>query len=76
MLILPWMVPSIGRGVVTLDLVNCTEVRGIPGPPHRDAVDDIGNIAARMHTPEVGSEGFEGSGVSARERVRWVSALW
>ena len=94
-LILSWIVPGGGRGLVTLDLVNCTEVRSVPSPMHRDAIDDIGSIAAREQTAEEQSEtgmglasflcpfqllysdGLERLGAeSARERVRWVAALW
>lgn len=79
--------------------MNCTEVRSVPSPHHRDARDDIGSIAARMQTDEeravvpspegeglahflcpfqlLYSNGLERLGAeSARERVRWVAALW
>ncbi|KAB5587493.1 hypothetical protein CTheo_9068 [Ceratobasidium theobromae] len=36
-LILTWIAPTGGRGVVTLDLVNCTEVRSAPSPSHLSA---------------------------------------
>ena len=51
-LILAWIVPGGGHAVVTLDLVNCTEVRSVPSPLHRDAIDDIGSIAARAQSAE------------------------
>jgi hypothetical protein len=51
-LILAWIVPGEGRAVVTLDLVNCTGVRGAPSPLHQDAIDDIGSIAARAQSAE------------------------
>ena len=94
-LILSWIVPGGGRGVVTLDLLNCTEVRSVPSPLHRDAIDDIGSIAAREQSQEerndsgagladylcpfqlLYSDGLERLGAeSARDRVRWVAALW
>ena len=106
-LLLTWLAPGGGRGVVTLDLVNCNEVRSVPTPAHPSARDDIGTIAARMQaqalteTDDDGAErpreeegerdlmhilcpfqllyndGIERLGAeSARERVRWVSAIW
>ncbi|KZS96951.1 hypothetical protein SISNIDRAFT_450729 [Sistotremastrum niveocremeum HHB9708] len=48
MLLLSWIAPGGGRGVVTLDLVNCTEVRSVPSPNRAEASDDIGTLAARM----------------------------
>jgi hypothetical protein len=94
-LILAWIVPGGGRAVVTLDLVNCTEVRSVPSPLHRDAIDDIGSIAARAQSADedagdgerladflcpfqlIYSDGLERLGAeNARERVRWVAALW
>lgn len=94
------MAPGGGRGIVTLDLLNCTEVRSVPSPTHPSAKDDIGTIAAEAQTndqgdPDLGhlggtnlvealcpfqllySDGVERLGAeSARERVRWVSAIW
>jgi hypothetical protein len=85
---------------VTLDLLNCIEVRSVPSPTHPTARDDIGTIAARMQSEnaersdgtqlgEIGlletlcpfqllySDGVERLGAeSARERMRWVSAIW
>lgn len=92
MLVLSWIAPGGGRGVVTLDLLNCTEVRSVPSPSHRDARDDIGSIAALMHDAQgkthaltnllcpfqlLYSDGVERLGAeSAQERVRSVTALW
>lgn len=88
------MVPGGGRGVVTLDLVHCNEVRSVPSPSHPSARDDIGTIAARLQMSQgevvdydllemlcpfqlLYSDGVERLGAeSARERVRWVSAIW
>ena len=95
-LLLTWIVPGGGRGVITLDLVHCNEVRSVPSPSHLSARDDIGTIAARLQMDEGGSgvasfdliemlcpfqllysDGVERLGAeSARERVRWVSAIW
>jgi len=47
MLVLSWIAPSGGRGVVTLDLLNCTEVRSVPSPTHSSAREDVGTIAVR-----------------------------
>ncbi|EIN14499.1 hypothetical protein PUNSTDRAFT_140778, partial [Punctularia strigosozonata HHB-11173 SS5] len=96
MLLLSWIAPAGGRGVVTLDLLNCTEVRSVPSPLHPSARDDVGTIAARAQSGETTgqsgemglmemlcpfqllySDGVERLGAeSARERVRWVSAIW
>lgn len=102
MLLLSWIAPGGGRGIITLDLLNCTEVRSVPSPMHPTARDDVGTIAAREQSALAagggGGEGqlgemglmemlcpfqlLYGDGVerlgaeSARERVRWVSAIW
>ncbi|KAI0037086.1 hypothetical protein K488DRAFT_81579 [Vararia minispora EC-137] len=100
MLLLSWIAPGGGRGIVTLDLLNCTEVRSVPSPLHPSARDDVGTAAARRQSEaaalgsggELGdtglmemlcpfqllySDGVERLGAeSARERVRWVSAIW
>ena len=100
MLLLSWIAPGGGRGIVTLDLLNCTEVRSVPSPTHPSAQDDVGTIAAKRQSEaaarvsggEMGDSGLMetlcpfqllyGDGVerlgadSARERVRWVSAIW
>lgn len=104
MLLLSWIAPGGGRGIVTLDLLNCTEVRSVPSPLHPSAREDVGTVAARAQSEEgwAGTSGAEGTGgqgqslmellcpfqllyadgverlaaESARERVRWVSAIW
>ncbi|GJJ16140.1 hypothetical protein Clacol_010420 [Clathrus columnatus] len=93
MLVLSWIAPGGGRGVITLDLLNCNEVRSVPSPNHPSAQDDIGTIAAREQATGSGPErtlreflcpfqllypdGVERLGAeSARERVRWVGAVW
>ncbi|KAI0342338.1 hypothetical protein BDW22DRAFT_184625 [Trametopsis cervina] len=47
MLLLTWIAPGGGRGVVTLDLLNCTEVRTALSPTHPESKDDVGAIAAK-----------------------------
>ena len=94
MILLSWIAPGGGRGIVTLDLLNCTEVRSVPSPTHPSAREDVGTIAAREQ--RLHAEGERGElmeilcpfqllyddGVerlaaeSARERVRWVGAIW
>lgn len=95
MLLLSWLAPGGGRGIVTLDLLNCTEVRSVPSPGHASAREDVGTIAAIAQNHAEGEAGavdlmevlcpfqlLYGDGVerlgaeSARERVRWVSAIW
>lgn len=48
MLLLTWIAPGGGRGVITLDLLNCTEVRTALSPTHPEARDDVGAIAAKQ----------------------------
>ncbi|KAF8556599.1 hypothetical protein OG21DRAFT_1482945 [Imleria badia] len=92
MLLLSWIAPGGGRGVVTLDLLNCTEVRSVPSLNHPSAKEDVGTIAARAQIAEgncpplmelvcpfqlLYSDGVERlAAESARERVRWVGAIW
>src|ERR1700733_7539121 len=52
MLLLSWIAPGGGRGIVTLDLLNCTEVRSVPSPTHVSAREDVGTIAAQAQTGE------------------------
>lgn len=52
MLLLSWIAPGGGRGVVTLDLLNCTEVQSLKSPTHPEAQDDPGTIAAREQSAE------------------------
>jgi hypothetical protein len=92
MILLSWIAPGGGRGIVTLDLLNCTEVRSVPSPTHPSAREDVGTIAAQQQSVEEGghslmevlcpfqllyADGVERlAAESARERVRWVSAIW
>ncbi|KAG1873071.1 hypothetical protein DFJ58DRAFT_409880 [Suillus subalutaceus] len=90
-LILSWSSSGGGRGVVSLDLINCTEVRSTPGFTHPGARGDVGGVSAAAQMTEDGvslvevlcpfqllySDGVERlAAESARERVRWVSAIW
>ncbi|KAG9030949.1 hypothetical protein FRB95_003286 [Tulasnella sp. JGI-2019a] len=93
-LILSWIASAGGRGIVTLDLLNCTEVRSVPSPSHPSARGDIGSTAAIATSAALNEAGeslveflcpfqlIYGDGVerlgaeSARERVRWVGAIW
>lgn len=91
-LVLSWPIPGQGRGIVTLDLVHCTEVLSVPSPTHPRGRDDIGSIAAKRQSnmPDYGNlnellcpfqliyeDRVERLAVeSARERVRWVGAVW
>ena len=87
---------------MTLDLLNCTEVRSVPSPGHVSAREDVGTVAALEQSAGAGAGSGSGSGEgerglmellcpfqllygdgverlaaeSARERVRWVSAIW
>ncbi|QRV75841.1 hypothetical protein RhiJN_10835 [Ceratobasidium sp. AG-Ba] len=86
-LILTWIAPTGGCGVVTLNLANCTEVRSVPPPSHPSACDDVGSVAARLQSPGLAetlcpfqllyTDGVERLGTdTARERVCWVGAIW
>ncbi|CAE6472458.1 unnamed protein product, partial [Rhizoctonia solani] len=87
-LILTWTGPTRGRRVVMLDLVNCTEVRSTraPSPSHPNTRGDVGSAAARLQSADLAetlclfqlyTDGVEMLGTdTARERVRWVGAIW
>lgn len=49
-LLLSWLAPGPGRGIVALDLVNCTNVQSAPSPTHPSARDDVGTVAARLQS--------------------------
>lgn len=61
MLLLSWIAPGGGRGIITLDLLNCTEVRSVPSPMHPTARDDVGTIAAREQSA-LAARGGDGGG--------------
>jgi hypothetical protein len=91
-ILLSWIAPGGGRGVVKLDLLRCTEVMSVPSLTHPNARGDVGTVAARTQSEGSDSQslmellcpfqmyyedGIERLAVeSARERVRWVSAIW
>ncbi|KAF8422163.1 hypothetical protein L210DRAFT_3654221 [Boletus edulis BED1] len=92
MLLLSWIAPAGGRGGITLDLLNCMEVRSVPSPSHPSVKEDVGTIAARTQIAEgscpplmellcpfqlLYSDGVERlAAKSARQRTRWVGAIW
>jgi len=47
-LLLSWISPGSGRGIVTLHLLNRIEVRSVPSPIHPTARDDIGTVAVKV----------------------------
>ncbi|KAI0943617.1 hypothetical protein AcW1_002739 [Taiwanofungus camphoratus] len=57
MLLLSWIAPGGGRGIVTLDLLNCIQVGSLLSPMHPGARDDVGTVAARMQSENAGSGG-------------------
>ena len=61
MLLLSWIAQGGGRGVVTLDLLNCIEVRLVASPT--SAQDDVGTIAAKAQTANALAEGFRELGL-------------
>ena len=50
MLLLSWLAPGGGRGIVALDLLNCTKAQSAYSPLHPLARDDVGTLAARQQT--------------------------
>ena len=50
MLLLSWLAPGGGRGIVALDLLNCTKVQSAYSPLHPLARDDVGTLAASQQT--------------------------
>ncbi|KAG8891851.1 hypothetical protein FRC01_014485 [Tulasnella sp. 417] len=49
-LILRWFEKEVGRGIVALDLLNCTELRSVPSPRHPAARKDLGSVIARQQS--------------------------
>lgn len=92
MLLLSWLAPGGGRGIVALDLLNCTSVESALSPTQDGARDDVGTIAARQQTDEVNGQRLQdilvpfhmmyADGVerlaaeSLLERRKWVNRLW
>lgn len=86
-----WLAPGAGRGVVQLDLVNCSSVESALSLDHPRTVDDVGAIAAREQDSAEGSDlihalvpfwmvyadGVERvAAESILERQRWVTRIW
>lgn len=92
MLLLSWIAPGGGRGVVTLDLLNSTEVHSVPSPMHSSVREDVGTISAKVQVTEghssnllellcpfqlLYSDGIEQlAAESTHKRVCWVSVIW
>jgi hypothetical protein len=91
MLLLSWMATGGGRGIVALDLLNCTNVQSAPSPTHPTAADDVGTIAAfSQHTADgqflsdilmpfqmLYADGVERlAAETVLERQKWVNRLW
>jgi hypothetical protein len=92
MLLLSWLAPGGGRGIVALDLLNCTNVQSAPSPTHPSARDDVGTTAARQQSGENGgqplmdmlvpfhmlyADGVERlAAESLLERQKWVNRIW
>ncbi len=92
MLLLSWLAPGGGRGIVALDLLNCTSVQSAPSPTHPSARDDVGTAAAQIQSTETGgqplmnmlvpfhmmyNDGVERlAAESLLERQKWVNRIW
>ena len=92
MLLLSWLAPGGGRGIVALDLLNCSSVNSTPSPTHPSARDDVGTVAARLQSSErdgqplmdmlvpfqmLYADGIERlAAESLVERQRWVKRIW
>ena len=53
-LFLSWLAPG-GRGIIALDLLNCTSIQSVPSSIHPMSWDNAGTIAAREQTNEPNS---------------------
>ncbi|RXK40622.1 hypothetical protein M231_02077 [Tremella mesenterica] len=83
---LTWRTPEGSQAMVTLDLEYCEEVASTYSPNNPQAGDDIGAMAARRQGELaenlypfklVYDDGTERLACdSARDRVRWVNAIW
>ncbi|KAJ7092830.1 hypothetical protein B0H15DRAFT_1020893 [Mycena belliarum] len=58
LLLLSWIAPGGGRGIVGLDLLNCTTVQSTSSASHPNSQDDVGSIAARLQS-EPGEPGVD-----------------
>jgi len=91
MLLLSWIAPGGGRGIVALDLLNCTAVQSAPSPTQPSARDDVGTVAAKIQSAErdgqplmdilvpfhmMYADGVERlAAESLRERQKWVNRV-
>lgn len=91
-LLLSWLAPGGGRGIVALDLLNCTSVQSAPSLTHPTSRDDVGTIAARQQNYELSgmpllemlvpfhmmyADGVERlAAESLLERQKWVNRIW
>jgi hypothetical protein len=91
-LLLSWLAPGGGRGIVVLDLFHLTSVQSAPSPTHPSARDDVGTSAARQQSSEPDSpplmdmlvpfhmlypDGVERlASESLLERQIWVNRFW
>src|SRR5271168_3568761 len=91
MLLLSWLAPGGGRGIVALDLLNCTKAQSAYSPLHPLAFDDVVTIAAGRQTNErdgqsltdvlvpfqmLYSDGVERlAAESLQERQKWVNRI-
>jgi hypothetical protein len=57
MLLLSCIAQGGGRGIVTLGLLDCTEVRSVASPTHPSAQVDVGTIAAKAQTANTQAKG-------------------
>jgi hypothetical protein len=89
---LSWLSPGGGRGIVALDLLNCTSVQSAPSLTHPIAHDDVGAVAAREQSNEVTgmllvdmlvpfhmmyADGVERlAAESTLERRKWENRIW
>ena len=89
MLLLSWLAPGGGRGIVALDLLNCTKAQSAYSPMHPR--DDVGTLAASQQTNDgngqslmdtlvpfqmLYADGMERlAAESLLERQRWVNRI-
>ncbi|KAJ7852300.1 hypothetical protein B0H13DRAFT_1904662 [Mycena leptocephala] len=91
LLLLSWLAPGGGRGIVGLDLINCQSVQSTPSLGHPAAREDVGSVAARAQAEGevdtlvdllvpfqmVYEDGVERlAAESLLERQKWVNRIW
>ena len=64
-LLLSWIAQGGGRGIITLDLLNSTEVHSVASPTHPSVQYDVqvGTLAAKAQTANTQAEGFRELGL-------------